>query len=265
MAKARKQSISMQMKTKLDRSSVDRSELESILRKQSAELTRTKSLLSQTDFDLKEARFELNQAVEREARMKEEKRMIETKSNEVIAELKEQLEQKERTRDERNQVALFECDKLIKTLSSLYKSVFDGRQQNPIAPKTTKQLLDKATNDAEHLREFLKSKAMSLLNEEQEKIHNLQNRSRIVQVVSCIPSMIVLITRLSDASYLTRMGLLQVDSGCDTALLDMCRSLEEENRALADTVETLKVQLAEASRDASINRLIPHYRLAIVR
>lgn len=45
----------------------------------------------------------------------------------------------------------------------------------------------------------------------------------------------------------------------------MCRSLEEENRALTDTVETLKVQLAEASRDASINRLIPHYRLAIVR
>lgn len=173
------------MKSKLDKSSADRSELESILRKQSAELSRTQTLLSQSDFDLKEARFELNRVVERELKLKEEKKMIETKSNEVIAELKEQLNQKERARDERNQVALFECDKLIKTLSSLYKSVFDDRQSNPIAPKTTKQLLDKATSDAEHLREFLKSKAMSLLNEEQEKIYNLQARSRIVQVVQC--------------------------------------------------------------------------------
>jgi hypothetical protein len=57
----------------------------------------------------------------------------------------------------------------------------------------------------------------------------------------------------------------QGDSGCDSALLDMCRSLEEENRALSDTVDTLRTQLAEASRDASINKLIPHYRLAIVR
>jgi hypothetical protein len=57
----------------------------------------------------------------------------------------------------------------------------------------------------------------------------------------------------------------QADSGCDSALLDMCRSLEEENRALSDTVDTLRTQLAEAGRDASINKLIPHYRLAIVR
>jgi hypothetical protein len=61
------------------------------------------------------------------------------------------------------------------------------------------------------------------------------------------------------------MRVLQVESGCDGALLDMCRSLEEENRALSDTVEALRAQLAETSRDASINRLIPHYRLAIVR
>jgi hypothetical protein len=45
----------------------------------------------------------------------------------------------------------------------------------------------------------------------------------------------------------------------------MCRSLEEENRSLTETVETMKVQLAESNRDASLNRLIPHYRLAIVR
>lgn len=45
----------------------------------------------------------------------------------------------------------------------------------------------------------------------------------------------------------------------------MCRSLEEENKALNDNVEVLRAQLADHSRDAAVNQLIPHYRLAIVR
>eukprot|EP01032_Pedospumella_encystans_P010717 gene10717-12503_t len=141
--------------------------------------------------------------------------------------------------EERNQVAVYECDKFIKTLTSLYKSVFDGRGTNALAPKTTKQLLDKAAKDAEQLKVFLTNRSAVAVGEEQDRISAaLQSR----------------LTTNTTA-----------DQGCDNALLDMCRSLEEENRALTDTVEALKVQLAEASRDASINRLIPHYRLAIVR
>eukprot|EP01032_Pedospumella_encystans_P014223 gene14223-16352_t len=239
VAKARKQSLSMQMKHKIDRNSADRNELESIIRKQSAELARTQSLLSQADFDLKEARYEINRINEREIKVNEEKRLIETKSKDVIAELKHQLQQKTTSMEERNQVAVYECDKLIKTLTSLYKSVFDGRGTNASAPKTTKQLLDKAAKDAEQLKGFLTSRSAVAVGEEQDRISAaLQNR----------------LTTNTTA-----------DQGCDNALLDMCRSLEEENRALTDTVEALKVQLAEASRDASINRLIPHYRLAIVR
>jgi septal ring factor EnvC (AmiA/AmiB activator) len=158
------------MKHKLDKNSADQFELESMLRKQGAELSRTKTLLSQSDFDLKEARFEINQILGRETQLKEEKRIVELKNAEIIADLKAQLEQKSRSQEEKTQVAVFECDKMIKTLSALYKSVFDGRNTNTAAPKTTKQLLDKSTSDAEHLREFLKSKSASLLSEEQEKV-----------------------------------------------------------------------------------------------
>ena len=160
----------MQMKHKIDRNSADRNELESIIRKQSAELARTQSLLSQADFDLKEARYEINRINERELKVNEEKRLIETKSKDIIAELKHQLQQKTTSMEERNQVAVYECDKLIKTLTSLYKSVFDGRGTNASAPKTTKQLLDKATKDAEQLKGFLSSRSAMAVGEEQDRI-----------------------------------------------------------------------------------------------
>lgn len=48
-------------------------------------------------------------------------------------------------------------------------------------------------------------------------------------------------------------------------MLDMCRSLEEENRSLSDSIDHLRLQLVDANKEASINKLIPHYRLAIVR
>lgn len=183
VAKARKQALSQQMKSKLDRHSADQSELELILRKQGGELSRSKAFASQLDFDLKEARFEINQILHREAALKEEKKIMEAKNAETIAELRAQLESKTRTHEERTQVSLFECDKLIKTLSSLYKSIFDGRSNGcTLTPKTTKQLLDKATRDAEHLREYLQSKSSALLSEEQEMVMSLQQQKRTLQV-----------------------------------------------------------------------------------
>ena len=170
------------MKTKLDRTAADQYEMESIIRKQSAELSRAKTLLAQAEYDLKETRFEMNQSLERESKLKEERKLLETKGNETISDLKAQLERKTRLQDERSQVGVFECDKLIKTISSLYKSVFDSRNNTTIAPKTTKQLLDKVMNDAEHLREFLRSKSASLMSEEQENVSSLQRQHHIINV-----------------------------------------------------------------------------------
>ena len=51
----------------------------------------------------------------------------------------------------------------------------------------------------------------------------------------------------------------------DSTLLDMCRNLEEENVQLAGTVNELRLKLQESERESSVNKLIPHYRLAIIR
>ena len=56
-----------------------------------------------------------------------------------------------------------------------------------------------------------------------------------------------------------------MDSTVDTSLLDMCRNLEEENIELTETIADLKNQLAEAKREAAASKLIPHYRLAVMR
>jgi len=48
-------------------------------------------------------------------------------------------------------------------------------------------------------------------------------------------------------------------------MLEMCRSLEEENHTLSNTIDSLKAELVEAKRESNASQLIPHYRLAIVR
>eukprot|EP01031_Cornospumella_fuschlensis_P042565 gene42565-52010_t len=56
-----------------------------------------------------------------------------------------------------------------------------------------------------------------------------------------------------------------VDAAVDGVMLDMCRSLEEENVSLINELESLKEQLASARRESAASQLIPHYRLAIIR
>jgi len=51
----------------------------------------------------------------------------------------------------------------------------------------------------------------------------------------------------------------------DGALLDMCRHLEEENVRLESALATARVEADEMHREASVSKLIPHYRMAIVR
>ncbi|KAJ1427781.1 hypothetical protein B484DRAFT_397094, partial [Ochromonadaceae sp. CCMP2298] len=187
------------------------------------------TLLSQAEFELKEARFEINQFGDREGKLKDERRGVENRSREMLADLQVQVQESKRFTEDRSAIALFECDKLAKTLSALYKSVVGGSTG---APKTTRQLLDKALQDTAQLRAFLASKGAVLLEE---------------------PTLGPGLRGRGDAN------------SCDNALLDMCRSLEEENKALSDTVDTLRTQVAQGARDASVSRLIPHYRLAIVR
>jgi DNA repair exonuclease SbcCD ATPase subunit len=169
VAKARKHALAAQQKMIVERNCAERSELDSVLKKQCNDLTVLNKQLSQTEFDLKEARFELQRCIDREASLKEENKKIEYTKNEIIADLKAQLDQKTVFHDEKTQIAGYECDKIVKTISALYKALFDSRGGvSGICPKTSKQLLDKAAHDAEQLRQFLRSKTLTLLTDEQE-------------------------------------------------------------------------------------------------
>jgi len=47
-------------------------------------------------------------------------------------------------------------------------------------------------------------------------------------------------------------------------MLEMCRTLEEENAHLAESIQSLKQELADA-KEAASSQLISQYRLAIIR
>lgn len=122
-----------------------------------------KKLLEQVEFELKEAKYQINKLTEKELKLVEENHIITAKCKEMVADLSSQLEKKTKMFEDRNQIAIFECDKIIKTLTTVYKTVFDGHGN---APKTTKQLLDKASRDAAQLKECLISKTLIIPSEE---------------------------------------------------------------------------------------------------
>ena len=51
----------------------------------------------------------------------------------------------------------------------------------------------------------------------------------------------------------------------NSAILEVCHCLEEENISLQNSNESLKRQLDEQKQEQAISQLIPHYRLVILR
>jgi hypothetical protein len=51
----------------------------------------------------------------------------------------------------------------------------------------------------------------------------------------------------------------------DSTMLEMCKTLEEENIRLKERLEELEISLAQSQKEATLSKLVPHYRLAIVR
>jgi hypothetical protein len=55
------------------------------------------------------------------------------------------------------------------------------------------------------------------------------------------------------------------EQGVENALLEMCRHLEAENSRLEATLKELRKDVDDYAKEADVGKLIPHYRLAIVR
>jgi hypothetical protein len=62
-----------------------------------------------------------------------------------------------------------------------------------------------------------------------------------------------------------RIGATNNNDALDNVYLDICKKLEEENVRSQQTILELQGELQDAQREATANKVIPHYRLAIIR
>lgn len=225
------------MKMEWERGNQEKSELEAILRATTHKLDDTKKKLSQTEFDLREAKFELHQLGNAYQKLKDERTNMEKFHRNEIQEMTLKMESEHRVHLERSNMIAIECEKISKLLEKFCHNQDLGSKVDNIS-RTKRHLLDRA---------------LAAVN----KVHALAATppsSEFVEPTS--PMRKVAKHKSSDRD---------ADQAVDSAMLDMCRSLEEENVALVDEVESLKEQLVQAKREAAASQLIPHYRLAIVR
>lgn len=220
--------MTSRMKNQWERDTAEKSELEAILRATSSNLEQTKKRLTECEFDLREAKFELHQLTGIHSKAKEERIRQDQLHRSEMAELAAKAEASKSAHNEKAAVIAMECERITKLLETFCLN-HDGRKAESIC-RTKRHLLDKA---------------QAAVN----KIHALAATNGSAQHTTPAP----------------RTKLKNADVTVDSAMLDMCRNLEDENAALAEQVEALKAQLSAAQREASASQLIPHYRLAIVR
>eukprot|EP01036_Dinobryon_divergens_P023805 gene23805-32194_t len=248
-AKARKKTLSKKLQQHTDRSNADKSELESIVKLRTEELSQCRQLLGECELQLREAHYEIKQLQSRIEKRVEEGNEEAKYFKDTISELRSALAASESSSTTRNKVIFSECEKLGNFVGSLLRSTLHGTNQ--LSPRTSQQILQRISSDIIRLKDYLLSTGIDFP----------PPASSPTAMPSTLSSMLP-----RTATMDTNDEKLHSPShSFDSTLLDMCRSLEEENVQLADTVSDLRMKLQESQRETSVNKLIPHYRLAIIR
>eukprot|EP01034_Spumella_vulgaris_P036888 gene36888-45503_t len=143
-------------------------------------------------------------------------------------------------------------EELQSVVSGVQKTLSDTAGSGS-SSKTTHLMLDVAVKDINRLRNLL---ASSVSNSGENSFSPYGGSGGGVQEGAYY----------SSSSAASSMNIdYSNEPAVDSSLLDMCRSLEEENHTLLTSMDTMKSQLAAAQSETDQNKLIPHYRLAIIR
>lgn len=171
-----------------------------------------------------------------------------------VQEVKRQYEKESQQEMERLQLISMECDKVYKLIESFcHHQDRDHLQQHDH---------DRHHSGEKHIsrtKRHLLDKALAAVS----RIHTLSTAS-----TDNMESLYAAANKQYD-DHLTELRKSHSrghrDSAVDVAMMEMCRSLEEENVALMKEVKSLKEQVNRSEKDSSVSQLIPHYRTAIVR
>jgi predicted RNase H-like nuclease (RuvC/YqgF family) len=211
--------------------------------------------------ELREAKYEIHNLTLRCRKAEDANRSNEVAGKALITALRQSLEKSESERLVRDQTLLEDCERLLRLVSGVEKHSMHGHHL--VASRTATSLLLKIRQSINNIKGALLQQNPSsstsylantvVLNDDHSK-----PSSSDLQIVDRGERV--------DFGVVHGTGDLRINTeALDSALLEMCRQLEDENAKQSRIVASLKFELEEAQRDASVSKLIPHYRLVIMR
>lgn len=226
------------------------------------EAKRLRHALEEREREVKECRFEIKQMQGRLVTLQTSEKAYDTKFAAATSQLKESCDAAERALENRKRLVQSECDRLIRLVSGIERHTMHGH--HAVASRTTGGLLLKTRHGLENLKRCVvedgESAAGAAAN------GNLAGTSSSSGGDSNVRR-----SHQGAAQYSAsgpggsqHYGQVKADA-LDGALLDMCKHLEEENTRLESALAVTHADLEETQRESSATKLIPHYRLAIVR
>ena len=226
------------------------------------EARRLRQALEDRECELKECRYEMKQMQSRLNLLQSSEKSMENKITSATAALKESCELAERSLDGTKRVVHSECDRLIRLVSGIERHTLHGH--HAVASRTTIGLLLKTRHGLENLKKTVLDGSNAILAHATSDLdavgggHGSSENGVIHGVLAAAAA--------SANAPTSSGGSLKVKSDAlDGALLDMCRHLEEENLRLESALAVAHAELEELQRESAASKLIPHYRLAIVR
>lgn len=159
-------------------SHIDNIGLKHIINNQTKELTNIKQQLIEKEYELKEARYEINQFAMKEKKSNDDKLLIEEQNNEMIQKLKTKYIHQTTYNDDYLSLVRSEYDKIMNGIDMIYQAIFRTRNDNDITKTTTttttstitsksvvtkihKQLFERVMQDVSTLKEVLSNSSSS--------------------------------------------------------------------------------------------------------
>lgn len=158
-------------------SHIDNIGLRHIINNQTKELTNIKQQLIEKEYELKEARYEINQFVMKEKKFNDEKLLIEEQNHEIIQKLKTKFLHQTKYNDDYLSLVRSEYNKIMNGVDMIYEAIFHTRSNNDITKATTtttsnivsksvvtkihKQLFERVLQDVGTLKEVLSNSSSS--------------------------------------------------------------------------------------------------------
>jgi hypothetical protein len=231
------------------------------------ECRRLSTELELRDREIKECRYEMKQMQTRLSMLQTSEQSWETKISNATSSLKQSCDVADRALEEKKRIVQAECDRLIRLVSGIERHT--THSHHAVASRTTIGLLLKTRHGLENLKRAVVEGGTTLATTSSPSSSSTVDDFGSSALRAPPTSQPLAPSSLAAASAAFGAtggngGSVRADA-LDGALLEMCKHLEEENMRLESALAVAQSELEELQRESSASKLIPHYRLAIVR